>query len=130
MKSFLLSVIFCFVSAVVFAAISPHEFQSVDPLSIKSELQKGEQVLLIDVRGASDFELGHIRGAILADNQRMDKQLPGDKNQLIVIYDDGGHSMRADNIALRLKNLGYNKIKILDGGLRGWMSKRLPMTSG
>ena len=60
----------------------------------------------------------------------MDKQLPGDKNQLIVIYDDGGHSMRADNIALRLKNLGYNKIKILDGGLRGWMSKRLPMTSG
>jgi len=129
-KFFLFFTILILPFASLQAAISPHQSVSkIDALSLKGHL-KAKEVVIVDVRSASDFELGHIRGAISGGFPKFEAKLPKNKSHLIVLYDDIGQSLRVENVALRLRTLGYLRVKVLNKGLRGWIAQRLPMISG
>jgi len=89
---------------------------------LKTRLDKGEKIFLLDVRGPEEFEemslnlgetlipLGKIRNSL--------DSLPKDKNTEIVAYCK--ISLRGYEAACCLKSLGYTNVKVLEGGLAAW----------
>ena len=99
---------------------------TVSPADAAAELGSGKAVLL-DVREAEEWQHGHIDGSIpvprglvefFADptsprhNQALD---PG--HRVIVVCASGA---RASLAALTLKDMGYEDVAVLDGGLKAW----------
>ncbi|PRD56403.1 MBL fold metallo-hydrolase [Sphingobacterium gobiense] len=102
--------------------------ETVDVISIEEfEAYVGkEDVQIVDVRGATEYEAGHIKGAhhvfvgTLQDN--LDK-ISKDK-QIVIHCQAGDRSTIAYSI---LKRNGFNKIKNYAGGMKEWKQKGNPV---
>ena len=103
---------------------------------LKQMNEKGNDMVIVDVRDSGSYEAGHIKGAINIyynptadpmDRQMMLVALPMDK--LIVTYCDCTDDASSANIANELYKLGYDrdKIKILSGGSLRWVELKYPM---
>jgi len=96
---------------------------------VKQRLDRGEQFLLIDVREESEFAKDHLPGAIHLGKgvieRDIERRVP-DLNTPLVLYCGGGFrsAMAADN----LQKMGYTRVLSMDGGIRGWREKGLPVT--
>jgi len=102
---------------------------SVISLISATELDKvNDQILLIDVRTPGEFASGHIENSINIDYKSDNfKDLIGelDKNQEVYVYCKvGGRSGRSAKI---LKDMGFEKIYDLDGGINAWEKEGLKM---
>jgi rhodanese-related sulfurtransferase len=85
--------------------------------------------LVLDIRKAEEFALGHVSGA---------KQLPSDqiltagdnfkrfKEKPVVVYDESG-SLAAAAVR-QLNHQGFTKAFSLRGGFAGWRAEHLPVT--
>jgi rhodanese-related sulfurtransferase len=87
--------------------------------------------VLLDVRSPALFENGHIAGAVSLPHgkivaSRMSEYAPG---TLFVTYCAGPHCNGATRAALRLARLGY-PVKIMAGGIVGWIADGFPLVSG
>jgi rhodanese-related sulfurtransferase len=109
------------VNAIVSAYLAgiPEGYLSVGKLdAFKSILELGEAAI-IDVREPSEYEAGHVEGAInipirtLA--QSLDK-VPTDKP--VVLYCASGH--RAGMATAALQSLGYGNVRAFPGGWKAW----------
>jgi rhodanese-related sulfurtransferase len=100
---------------------------SVD--QIKQKLDRGEKLLLVDVREESEFAKDHLPGAIHLGKgvieRDVEKRVP-DLNAPMVLYCGGGFrsALAADN----LQKMGYTNVMSMDGGVREWREKNYPMT--
>ncbi|MEK9612477.1 MAG: rhodanese-like domain-containing protein [Flavobacteriaceae bacterium] len=91
----------------------------------KSDFQvavKGKNIQLIDVRTPSEFQGGHISGAVnlnLFDNITFQKEVKKlDKEKSLYVYcQSGGRSKKASNI---LSKMGFKTIFDLKGGYSKW----------
>lgn len=96
------------------------QYTKISPY-IAQEMMKEEGVIIVDVRTQSEYESGHIRGAVLIPNETiteddMPSVLP-DKNQTILIYCRSGN--RSAQAARKLVSQGY--INVYDfGGINTW----------
>ena len=94
-----------------------------------AELIDSADVVVLDVRTAEEFEEGHIKGAILIDQNKSDfieqvkQQLP--KEKTIAIYCRSGR--RSANAAERLAKEGYKPVN-LKGGILEWTKENMPVT--
>lgn len=81
-----------------------------------------KHVTLLDANGTDSYRDGHIPGAIdfAADASKLAKDLPKDKNALIVAYCGGPQCMAYKEAAAKAKALGYTNIKHLTAGISGW----------
>jgi rhodanese-related sulfurtransferase len=87
--------------------------------------------LFVDVRSATDYEFGHIAGAILLPEEEMEQKLPELRPRLeragvIVVYCksvDCGKSLWA---AIRLLNEGLKRTVIYPAGWNEWYLHELP----
>jgi rhodanese-related sulfurtransferase len=96
---------------------------------IKSRLDRGDKVTLVDVREESEFAKDHLPGAIHMGKgviERDVEQKVPDLNSELVLYCGGGFrsALAADN----LQKMGYTKVISMDGGIRGWREKGYPLT--
>ncbi|MGL4209030.1 MAG: rhodanese-like domain-containing protein [Candidatus Adiutrix sp.] len=89
-----------------------------------------EPVILIDVRTASEYDEGHIEGAILIPHQEIEQKIQlhtTDKDGLILLYCRSG---RRSAIATKmLLNMGYNSVFDF-GSISDWpfgLSKPTPL---
>ena len=95
-----------------------------------SELIADTNVVILDVRTASEFAEGHIEGAINIDQAESDfiekakSTLPKDKK--IAIYCRSGR--RSANAAGRLAVEGYQCVN-LKGGILAWKEAKMPVTT-
>jgi rhodanese-related sulfurtransferase len=95
--------------------------REITPSELKARLDRGDQVALIDVREASEFDAGHLPGAqhlckgII--ERDIEKAVP-DTGTEIVLYCGGGFrsALAADN----LQKMGYTRVLSLAEGWRGW----------
>jgi rhodanese-related sulfurtransferase len=75
---------------------------------LREQLDKGEKILVIDVRNAKEYERGHIPGAInvpLEDlRARISDLKPSKDTTIVTVCEHGGRSSRA---VLELQKLGY-----------------------
>lgn len=96
---------------------------------VKTKLDRGEKFVLVDVREESEFAKDHLPGAIHLGKgvieRDIEERVP-DPTTPLVLYCGGGFrsALAADN----LQKMGYRDVLSMDGGVRGWREKGLPMT--
>jgi len=100
-----------------------------DAWDVKTDMERGRSdFILIDTRGAADFEARRIAGAISLPYRSMSAettaQLPKDK--VIVTYCWGPGCNSSTKGALKLASLGF-RVKELIGGLEYWIKEGGPL---
>ena len=98
----------------------------------KRQLDAGEFDLVLDVRETSEYDDGHIAGALLiprgllefkADPSRADPRLHSDAR--IVVHCAAG--IRSLLAAHTLKQMGFNNVTSMAGGFKAWEAEGLPV---
>src|SRR5688572_23963726 len=98
---------------------------------VKAKLDRGEKFLLIDVREESEWAKDHLPGAVHLGKGVIERDIEArvpDPATPIVVYCGGGYrsALAADN----LQKMGYTNVLSMDGGIRDWRNKGLPLTTG
>lgn len=99
-------------------------------IDVKSRLDKGEKLLLIDVREESEFATDHISGAIHLSKGVIERDIElavPDLATEIILYCGGG--FRSALSAENLIRMGYSNVISMDGGIRVWRENGFPLTS-
>jgi rhodanese-related sulfurtransferase len=114
-------------SAIDFVKEAKQQIENLTPQQVKEELSTGN-VNLIDIRESEELQNGKIPGAVNAPRGMLefyaDSSLPYyrpefDKNKRIILHcASGGRSALA---VKTLKEMGYENIAHLDGGLKAWV---------
>jgi rhodanese-related sulfurtransferase len=100
---------------------------SVD--EVKHRLDRGEKLVLIDVREESEFAKDHLPGASHLGKgiieRDIEERVP-DQGAELILYCGGGYrsALAADN----LQKMGYRNVLSMDGGIREWREKNYPLT--
>jgi rhodanese-related sulfurtransferase len=95
---------------------------------VKARLDRGEKLVIIDVREESEYARDHLPGAIHLGKgviERDVEQRFPDPSQELVLYCGGGFrsALAADN----LQKMGYTNVVSMDGGWRDWTGKGFPV---
>lgn len=92
-----------------------------DSWDLKTMLDSGENVILIDARAATAFAAEHIPGAINIPHRTMTRESTAhlDRDALVITYCDGIGCNASTKGALTMARLGF-KVKELLGGLDWW----------
>ena len=103
------------------SAGSPNaSYQQVEMDNAISMMAEADGWLLLDVRTISEYESGHIPGAICIPNETIGDTRPDalpDTDQLIFIYCRSGN--RSKQAAQKLADLGYTNLVEI-GGINRW----------
>ena len=100
------------------------------PAEVTALINHGN-ALLVDVRGASDFEKGHIAGSKNVQMTQFDpenKQLASAKSLPVVMVCKVGQT--ASFAARRLRKAGFTDVAVLEGGIQAWQAADLPLVKG
>ena len=94
---------------------------------VKTMLDAGQQIVLIDVREDSEFARDHLPHAVHLGKgiiERDIEQLVPDSSARIVVYCGGGYrsALAADN----LMKMEYTNVVSVDGGIKGWREAGYP----
>jgi len=88
---------------------------------------RGADVVVLDVRPSPEYHAGHIRGAVSAPIEHLERRLadlPTDKH--IVAYCRGPYCVYADDAVRLMHHRGYSAAR-LDDGFPEWLHARLPV---
>lgn len=121
----------------VFCGIATHEQetsaqQTIATLTagqLSEVLRRAEPPVLLDVRGPTEVELGHIPGALTIPlGQLIPRANELQRDHEIVVYCQSG--VRSEQAVRRLTALGFARLSHLSEGFQGWLAAQLPVSSG
>jgi rhodanese-related sulfurtransferase len=97
---------------------------------VKARLDRGERFVLVDVREESEFAKDHIPGAVHLGKGVIERDVEAkvpDPATPLVLYCGGGFrsALAADN----LQKMGYTDVISMDGGIRAWRERGLPLAA-
>ncbi len=96
-----------------------------------TQLINREDAKVVDVRSQSEFEQGHILGAINLSGEalatKQDRLKPYQEQGIILCCNNG---MASTKQARTFIMAGYSKIYCLKGGLDAWQNASLPLAKG
>ena len=95
---------------------------------VKKRMDRGDKLLLVDVREESEFAKDHLPGAIHLGKGVIERDIEArvpELNAEMILYCGGGYrsALAADN----LQKMGYTNVISMDGGIRGWREKAYPL---
>jgi rhodanese-related sulfurtransferase len=95
---------------------------------VKSRLDRGDKLALIDVREDREFDADHLPGAVHLGKGIIERDVEAkypDLQAELILYCGGGFrsALAADN----LQKMGYSNVISMDGGIRGWREKGYPL---
>jgi rhodanese-related sulfurtransferase len=104
------------------------------PAQVIGAIESGDTPVLVDVRTRTDFETSPLRlpGAVRVEPEAVDAPdftLAVQPQQMIVTYCTSPDEATSAAIAQKLRERGYERVRILKGGLGGWTNARLPVES-
>ncbi|HTQ81172.1 MAG TPA: rhodanese-like domain-containing protein [Thermoanaerobaculia bacterium] len=103
---------------------------TITPEDLNRLLRAG-QAMAIDVNAPGSWTQAHVPGALNFDPQAFGSaDLPQDRGALLVFYCSNPLCRKAPNAALRARKLGYENVRVMSAGIKGWLSARLPVESG
>lgn len=105
----------------------------VPPRQVMQCIERGESVMLLDVRTPAEFETIHAEGARLIPLDELTpeqfiKERNGHAGETVYVLCGGGG--RAAKAAQRLQQAGLEQIRVIDGGTRAWEAAGLPVQRG
>lgn len=88
-----------------------------------------EGAVAVDVRSDSEYQSGHLPGAIFVPLERIpdDKALQKVKNRPLILYCESG--ARSAVALKKLRRAGFEKVYHLVGGLAEWRKANLPLVT-
>jgi sulfur-carrier protein adenylyltransferase/sulfurtransferase len=95
--------------------------REVSAEDVLRELQRGEPLVVLDVREPEEYQRGHLPGAISIPRGVIEGQAPQilrDPGAAIVVYCASG--MRSALAADTLQQMGYASLRSMAGGFRSW----------
>ena len=115
----------------------------LSPQEARDLLSSSDQVAYIDVRTVAEFAAGHPRGKVVnipivfhhpttkeiypnGSFLEVVASLYGKEVPLIIGGDDGGRSQEA---AEQLQGAGYTNLCVMQAGVNGWRTQKLPTTT-
>jgi rhodanese-related sulfurtransferase len=98
---------------------------------VKSKMDRGDRFQLVDVREESEFAKDHLPQAIHLGKGIIERDIETrvpDHGAELILYCGGGFrsALAADN----LQKMGYKNVWSMDGGIREWREKNLPLVRG
>ena len=104
------------------------EYGNVDVGEARDLIAEKPGLVILDVRTVSEFESGHLEGAINIPVEVLSSHLSGlNKNDELLVYcRTGNRSTTAVGI---LRESGYDKVYHMDGGITAWNSAGFPTVS-
>ena len=91
------------------------------------EALPGGSVTLVDVREASEWEQGHLPGAVHISKSYVEQQIEAavpDRDSEVILYCAGG--VRSLFAAQTLEQMGYTNVASMSGGFQQWKGAGLP----
>ena len=95
-------------------------YQKITPAVVKERLDKGEKLIIVDVRTKEEYDGGHIPNSLLIPYDEIEKKAPAlltDKNAAIIVYCRTGR--RSEIAAKALIGMGYTNVADM-GGISDW----------
>lgn len=106
-------------------------YAGVGPVTLKSWLHDGDEIALLDVREHGQYGEGHLFYSVNVPYSQLEFEAPRltpRKSARVVVYDGGaGEAARA---AAALAQLGYSDVRVLEGGVSGWMAQGYALFAG
>jgi rhodanese-related sulfurtransferase len=91
------------------------KLKGISPFELNDLMQK-EEVVLLDVRTESEFKMGTLPGAINIPLEELEARKDElDRQRNIVLISERGR--RAYLAFVRLRQMGFERLSVLDGGL-------------
>lgn len=94
----------------------------------RERLARGERWVLVDVREDREWDASRIPGAVHLSKGIIERDIEAqfpDKSEPLVLQCGGG--FRSVLVAENLQKMGYRNVVSLDGGIRGWRERGLPV---
>ena len=119
---FALALVPALVSAAIQLRWRSHEPLVPGEVHVATARLWGSHVLWVDTRTRTQFEAGHIPGAILLNDQEWEAQVPKlfalwTANKATVVYGDRSNQTAADSVAQRIRDeLKLESVSTLKGG--------------
>jgi len=112
---------FCGVAPAGHATETPvDEERDITPAALKSRLDRGDRLVIVDVREPQEYQINRIPGSVLIPlgelPRRLDELDPD--AELIMQCKSGARSGKAANF---LREKGYRRVKNLTGGILKWI---------
>lgn len=108
----------------------------ISPQTLQDKLAAGEDMLLLDVREAGEFQEGHIKGAKLVPRGVLEAaadpsfpkhqpDLAGARDRQVVVYcATSGRSAMASAV---LQMMGFKNVLNMEGGFTRWAAENRPI---
>lgn len=95
---------------------------TISPIELKSRLDKGDQLVLLDVREQWEFDLAKVNGSTLIPLATLPQSLAklNRDAEIIAICHHGMRSADATNFLLQQ---GFSNVKNLVGGIDAWSAQ-------
>ena len=99
---------------------------STGPVEVNGQIENGDEINIIDVREAEDYEKGHVPGASnLPENLWSNTSLlRQDRVNVLYCYSSTCHL--AAQAAVKFAGKGFS-VKEMDGGFEAWKENDLPI---
>lgn len=95
-------------------------YQQISQDDAKKIMDEEENIVILDVRTQSEYESGHIKGAICIPNESISESVSDflkDKDQTILVYCRSGN--RSKQASQKLVDLGFTDVREF-GGINTW----------
>src|SRR6266851_9058962 len=115
----------------VLTASSADSFTRVSAVALKALENDGKELAILDPREEGTYGQGHLLHAVNIPLSKLelnvDVLVPRRSTRIVLA--DGGEGT-AERAALRLKELGYTNLAVLEGGYRAWKQAGYQIFSG
>lgn len=94
-------------------------YSDIKVIDVKQKIDRGEDIVLLDVRTDKEFNSGHLKNAVHIPITRLKERINElDKEKETIVYCHSGvRSRTGSNI---LVSLGFKKVRNMAAGIQGW----------
>ena len=111
-----------------FVAEAKAKITEVTPQQVKSDMDAGKQVILLDVRDPVEYEVGHLPRAVNVSRGLLEFKIGTvipDRNANIVLY--CRTDARSALATARMQEMGYTNVRNMAGAFKAWGEAGYPI---
>lgn len=104
--------------------------QHISTEELAKMLDAHSDISLLDTREPEEYEISHLKGAVLAEDvgDALDALENRNRDDLVVVYCSVGY--RSSNIANKLARRGFSNVVNVEGSLFKWANENRPIYRG
>jgi len=99
----------------------------ITPQELKGRMDKGEDVIVVDLRSEFEWQEGRIPGSLAPVDDNLESLIPTITQSEVVLYCSCPNEVSSARAALRLKHHGVKRVRPLEGGFPVWKDLGFPI---